>query len=166
MTPDTINLIQEFNQHVLGMSKAICPFLEAYPETLDVFQLPLTLTEFERTWFWGQGDTKYALGDCVVRMIFAQFGEGELGWIKIEVSDFQTNFQERYLDPDAYLVKGQFVLQKEPVRIEIVRSEQMFDMSGYKIIEYPEMSGMAFHGFELRFQVRETWSVDCVRSVS
>lgn len=168
MTPETINLIQAFNNHIPGMSEAICPSLEDYPETVDQLSLPITLTEFENTVFWGRPNNKYAEGSCVVRMLFMKFGnEIDLGWIRTEVAEYQTAFQDYYLDTDNnYLVKGQFVFQKSPVRIEIVSSESMFNMSGYKILEYPELSGFWFHGFELRFQVRETWPSTCVRTVT
>lgn len=165
INPELINKLQIINGQVSDVLWT--PRFDEYPTSLTNFQLPSTLTEVEQTVSWYQGNY-YAQENIVIRCFFEEAQTGDYMIIKEEIAGLQRSFLLKYLDPVTYHNEKFPLLIAGPIRAEIIptAAQVMFTQTGYQVLEYPVGSEYFFHGFEMRFQVRETWDWSCIVSLS
>lgn len=163
---DTVKLFQQHNERISGIEWAPPP--SDYPHSIEAFMWPTALTTWLSYDFWRAGDNRFAEGELNVIVFLGALGieAATLGLANEDVLRLQDNVVEYYLAQESYAVKGGtlYIVQKEPVRIQILSAQPTFEMSGARILEHPEKSDNWFHGFDLRFDVSEQWPRDCIRS--
>lgn len=162
---DTIKLFQDHNSRIPGTEWAPPP--EDFPHSIEAFQWPTVLTEWETYDFWRAGDNRFAEGGILVTVFFGALGieASTFGLARADVIMLQQSFVQYYLDQESYVVKGGtlYIVQKEPVKIQILSDQPTFRMTAAQVLEYPVNSENFFHGFQLRFTVSEQWPRTCER---
>lgn len=153
----TINLLQGINAEVSNLVYA--PELNKYPSSLDTMKVPIALSDIESGAFKGINNDNQSTDQYVVRVLFAALGQGDLGSKKVRGVRIFDGFRTKYLDPATYQINGQPVISTGPYRITIDVSA--FTSTGLTIVEFPVGSERWWHGFEIRFPVKEEWLKDC-----
>lgn len=155
-----IDLIQEKNESIVSHRSIKAPCLSDYPPTTDSARCPIMLTYSEGANF-GRLNADNLTIDLVSLMLFKPLGQGHFGDTMLKIHQVMDDVFAHYTDEDNYIVTGALVLQLKPITAAIVSGVNAFRMSGYQLIEYPLQSGMAYHGFEMRYQVETNLASDC-----
>ena len=162
---NVINRIQEINRSISDMVAA--PPLDEYPSSIETMILPIALTDPERGTFEGVNGDNQSDDEYVIRVLLDSIGAVDLGAKKEFGVDIFDAYRTKYLDPATYTLTDsdgtvspaiQPVLLSNPYRATI---QMPFRAEGPTIIEYPVGTDRWWHGFEIRFAVKEVWEWEC-----